>query len=175
MFQYRLRDDITLNVLLNTVSTEENMKHKLPTLYHLSTMDCAGKIFTPRVPKNEFVDWGVEDGVTKRIPFCVSISKALMAIGGKRVTGNVFNVYTPDMSYITESELLKHIVYPTKQQVPDVHLTHEVWVTTKVKLKFEFKIRVLQKRKEYKLEFTKKDGSIYVGHPCEWEWEKLKD
>ena len=32
-------------------------------LFHISQKNLNGQILTPRVPNNEFVRWGIEDGV----------------------------------------------------------------------------------------------------------------
>lgn len=142
----------------------------VPKLYHISEKNLNGKILTPRVPNNEFIKWGVEDGKTKRVSFARSIGKCLTGLG-RNVLGKVFYVFEPDIS---PDKLKSNIIYPTKDMVPDVHITHEVWVTCPVKLKYRMMIKVVSAGKEHTLIVHRKDTDTdYVGKPCDWEYERV--
>lgn len=139
-------------------------------LYHLSSRNIDGKTLVPRIPNNEFIKWGVEDGKTKRVCMGRSVGKCLVAIG-RNLTGQIMYVYVPDSTIPSDK-----IMYPTRKQVPDVHLTHEVWVMKNVKLKLVGKIKCIKGTKEHTLELDRKDtGEKYIGHPCEWDYEWLKE
>ena len=147
---------------------------KLPRLFHVSVMDIAGTILTPRVPKNEFVDWGVEDNKTKRVCFARSITKCLLALGYD-LKDKVFNVYVPDTTYTPVDTLLKNIHFPTKDEVPDVAFSHEVWVTCPVKLKYHSRIRVLDVIRDYHFELTDKNGKVHQCRDKDWNYEVIPD
>ena len=71
-------------------------------------------------------------------------------------------------------KLKANIIFPTKEQVPDVHITHEVWVTTHVRLKYRMKIKVIAPGDEHTLAVKRRDtGQDYVGHPREWLWQRV--
>ena len=140
-------------------------------LYHLSYgQPVASKTLTPRVPDNEFVEWGVEDGKTKRVCFSTSISKATLAMGRCK-EGQELHVYEVDPSSVDQALLMKHIVTPSKDQVPDVGITKEVWCTIPVKVKYTKTIKLTSIKHEYVLKFKRKDGTEYVGHPREWNYD----
>lgn len=151
---------------LDSKSSDPGLK-----LYHLSYgQPVASKTLTPRIPDNEFVEWGVEDGKTKRICFATSISKATLALGRCK-EGQEFHVYEVDLSSVDQATLMKHIVTPSKDQVPDVDITKEVWCTIPVKVKYTKTIKLTSIKHEYTLKFKRKDGTEYVGHPREWNYD----
>lgn len=151
-------------------SCEALKKDSSVRLYHLSSRNMDGKTLVPRVPDNEFVRWGVEDGKTKRVCMGRSVGKCLVGIG-RNLAGQIMYVHVPDSTIPSDK-----IVYPTRKQVPDVHLTHEVWVMKNVKLKLIGKIKCIKRAKKHTLEFVRKDnGEKYIGHPTEWEYEWLKE
>lgn len=151
------------------IGSAENLSAKTQiTLYHVSERKFDALDLEPRVPDNEFIKWGVEDDTTKRISFCKSISKCLLAIG-KNLTGKTLYVYRVNVPAQD-----KFLITPSKEQVPDVHLTHEVWYTGKIRVAYYAEIRISDDQtdaKEYELRVKRKDGSEYVGHPCEWNYE----
>lgn len=140
-------------------------------LYHLSYgRPVDSKTLIPRIPDNEFVEWGVEDGKTKRVCFSTSISKATLAMGRCK-EGQELHVYEVDYSSVDKTALMKSIVTPTKDQVPDVNITKEVWCMTPIKVKYTKTIKLTSIKYEYTLKFQRKDGTEYVGHPREWNYE----
>ena len=77
-----------------------------PSLYHISELNCDGKTFIPRIPEDAYI--GEEDIKHKRI--CVSTS----------IIGCIVN---------------NHVFKPSKNDVPDVQITREKWITKRVKMK----------------------------------------
>ena len=137
-------------------------------LFHISQKNLNGQILTPRVPNNEFVRWGIEDGVTPRVSFASSVGKCLTGLG-RGAVGQEFYVFVPD------TDVSDHVVYPTKSQVPDVEITREVWVTVPVKLKYKMKIKVTGQGKTHRFVAKRKDnGQDYVGTPCDWNYEIVR-
>lgn len=143
-----------------------------PNLFHISSKNLNGVVLTPRVPDNEFVKWGVEDSTTKRVSFARSIGKCLTGLG-RNLLNQEFYVFTPDMEFTSEKTLKENIVFPTRSQVPDVHLTREVWVTTPVKLKYRMKIKVTGDYGSHELVVTKPDGTKVVTHLHDWRYERI--
>ncbi len=103
-------------------------------LYHLSTENHDGETFKPRVPKtaNDF-----EDKKGKRICFASTISGAWRAHprgGADDHTGctiyNKFYVHVP-----AKSINKRHTKIPRVEEVPDVSVTDEIWVTKRTKMK----------------------------------------
>lgn len=165
------REKMYLMVLKVNGSMESNADNSRLRLYHLSYgQSVASKMLTPRIPDNEFVEWGVEDGTTKRICFATSISKATLALGRCK-EGQELHVYEVDLSSVDQAILMKHIVTPSKDQVPDVDITKEVWCTIPVKVKYTKTIKLTSIKHEYTLKFKRKDGTEYVGHPREWNYD----
>ena len=165
------REKMYLMVLKVNGSMESNADNGRLRLYHLSYGQCViSKMLTPRIPDNEFVEWGVEDGTTKRICFATSISKATLALGRCK-EGQELHVYEVDPSSVDQETLMKHIVTPSKDQVPDVGITKEVWCTIPVKVKYTKTIKLTSIKHEYTLKFKRKDGTEYVGHPREWNYD----
>lgn len=60
-------------------------------------------------------------------------------------------------------------VKPTKDQVPDAHITDEYWVLESVKPKKLYKIKVTKKIGEIK--YTLKNGYVQVS--CQFEYKKI--
>lgn len=165
-FAKKVKDGFMAVESLESKSSDPGLK-----LYHLSYgQPVASKTLTPRVPDNEFVEWGVEDGKTKRICFVTSISKATLALGRCK-EGQELHVYEVDPSSVDQALLMKHIVTPSKDQVPDVGITKEVWCTIPVKVKYTKTIKLTSIKHEYTLKFKRKDGTEYVGHPREWNYD----
>ena len=110
----------------------------------------------PRIPKSKF-----EDQTTPRICFSTSIQGCLIGVNeNKDISGEVFHVYgldTPD--YIT----------PTKEQVKDVDITGEVWVTKKCSPKHLYDIKVIGKKSERTEKINGKTFKVPV-----WDYEKVE-
>lgn len=154
------------------VKLEINGK-RLPSLYHVSQKNINGVILTPRVPDNEFIKWGIEDGKTKRVSFAKSIGKCLMGLG-RNLLGQEFYVFEPDTSHTSEKVLLEHLVVPTKEMVPDCHITKEVWITCPVKLKYKMMIKVTKSSTDHKLVVHRKDTDEDVTTTLhDWEYERV--
>ena len=136
-------------------------KDSVPKLYHIARKSMDGKELEPRIPDNEYIKWGIEDGKTKRVSFASSVKRCLRAIAGMPV-GTEMYVHTIDKDSIDDKTFRNHIVYPTRQQVPDVHLTSEVWVTCKVKLKLAYKIRITKIGGKHTFTATTADGKPFT-------------
>ena len=132
-------------------------KSDIPTLYHVALKNMNGKVLTPRVPDNEYIKWGIEDGETKRVSFSTSVKKCLRAIHGQNVGVEMY-VHVIDTKSINPATLKNNIVYPTKEQVPDSHLTGEVWVTCPVKAKLAHKIKITKIGDKHTFTAKTKDG-----------------
>ena len=96
-------------------------------LYHLSLNQNLTTLI-PRVPKNQSVKAGLEDGVNKRVCFGQSIKGALSAVPHGEI-GDIMYIYMPT------AVDKRFVYYPTPQQVPWVSVTHEVWYTAPVSVK----------------------------------------
>ena len=101
-------------------------------LYHISKYKVLMPMI-PRIPKSKF-----EDQTTPRICFSTSIQVCLIGVNeNKDISGEVYRVYGLETSdYIT----------PTKEQVKDVDITGEVWVTKKCSPKHLYDIKVIGKK-----------------------------
>ena len=128
-------------------------------LFHVSEEDLSCKILIPRIPKNCWlIDNGYEDNKTSRICVAKSIDDCLTAIGDD-IKDMIFNVYA--LEKVDEDLIVKK---PTKEEVPDVEVTNELWVLNKAKCKFLYKIKVCSIIKE--LNYTL-DNEIYSA----WKWD----
>lgn len=136
-------------------------KDSVPKLYHIARKSMDGKELEPRIPDNEYIKWGIEDGKTKRVSFASSVKRCLRAIAGMPV-GTEMYVHTIDKDSVDVKTFRNCIVYPTRQQVPDVHLTREVWVTCKVKLKLAYKIRITKIGDKHTFTATTADGKPFT-------------
>lgn len=123
-----------------------------------------GKVLQPRVPKNFLVDNGYEDDSTPRVCFSTSIDKALIALSSN-LKGKEFFVYKP--INVNKGSIVK----PSTNQVPDVKITGEVWVTKPVKIKNVKKIRVIgDGESEYEYKYGNNTATLY-----DWKWEEISD
>lgn len=112
--------------------------------YHVSKQDLDGVILNPRIPTNcWFIDNGYEDSKTPRICVAKSIDNCLTAIGDD-IKDMVLNVYI--IEPINEELKTKK---PSKEEVPDVEITNEIWILNKAKCKFYKKIKILDVLKEF--------------------------
>lgn len=97
-------------------------------LYHIS-LNPRLTTLIPKKPKNGWVEYGIEDGVTKRVSFSPTIMGCVRGVDDYDGKGEVYYVYVPT------SINQKYIIHPTMRQVPDVNYTHEVWYTKPVNVK----------------------------------------
>ena len=126
--------------------------------YHISEQDLDGVILNPRIPTNSwFIDNGYEDDKTPRICVAKSIDNCLTAIGDD-IKDMVLNVHIIEPA----NEELK-TKKPSKEEVPDVEITNEIWVLNKAKCKFLFKIKVGNVIEELNYIL---DGKLYTA----WKW-----
>ena len=103
------------------------------SLFHLSTDNLDGKVLKPRIPSNYLINNGFEDGTIKRVCFSTSIDGCLSGMSSN-IKDKEFYVHVPD-------EKVK-VKVPSKEQVPDVNITHERWILSDVKVKCIGKIKV---------------------------------
>lgn len=128
-------------------------------LYFLSKSDLSGKRKYPSIPTNAFTKGGYMDNTEQRIPFATTIDGALSAQGNK-ILNNVFYIFVPNkvMNYYK----------PTKEQVPYVDITDEVWLKSPVTLNCIGKIQVTE-RGESK-EFTYGDNMKSKLYRWKYKW-----
>ena len=102
-------------------------------LYHISTAKLDGVVLTPRIPSNYFTKNGFEDSKTPRVCFSTSIDGSLTALS-QNIEGQEFYIHVP---------VCKQKIYvPNENEVPDVKLTDEVWVSTPTRIRCVGKIKV---------------------------------
>lgn len=130
-------------------------------LYHLSETNLDGSTMTPKIPTNFLIKNGYEDSTTPRICFAPSIDKALTAMS-QNLKGKDFYVHTPDGVVETK--------HPTAEEVPDVGITGEIWVTTQVKLKCIGKIHVASDDGKPGITYSYGDGKTAELYGWKWNW-----
>ena len=127
-------------------------------LFHVSEENLNNKVLTPRIPTNSwFIDNGYEDNKTPRICVTKSIDNCLIAIGDD-IKDMVLNVYV--LEKVDEELITKK---PSKEEVPDVEVTNELWILNKARCKFLFRIKVGNAIKELNYIL---DGKLYTA----WKW-----
>ena len=140
-------------------------------LFHISIKNMHGKVLKPRIPDNEYVKWGIEDGTTPRVSVSRTVKGCVRGIGRFQV-GQELIVHEVDLSY--QGDIDGNLVQPTRKQVPDCHLTGELWITIPVRLKALFKIKITAAGDTYTFKAIKSDGGIYEGFIREKEFERVK-
>ena len=127
------RDDKIIKVNENYI-TEATKNSK----YYICLKSYEGKTLTskPSIPKDNFlIDKGYEDGKTSRVCASNSINGCLMAMSMNLKNKDLF-VYSVDFNN-------DNLPYkPTKAEVPDAHVTGEVWFKKPVTLEYIGKIHV---------------------------------
>ena len=102
-------------------------------LYHISTTNLDGAVLNPRIPSNYFTNNGFEDSKTRRVCFSTSVDGALSGLS-QNIEGQEFYVHVPACK--------QKIYIPNTNQVPDVKITNEVWVSTPTRIRCVGKIKV---------------------------------
>jgi hypothetical protein len=132
-------------------------------LYHVSEHDLTGKTLTPRIPDNYMTKNNYEENKTPRISFATSVSGCLIGMS-QNLKGKEFFVHEPEDYNVIKTKSI------TNKDVPDSSLTGEVWVTTDVKLKAIYKIKVGEAiEKPLKYTFGKTTAETYA-----WKFNKIK-
>lgn len=144
---------------------EEKIKNKdKPTLYFISQNESMDEVLlNPRIPDNYMTRNGYEDNTTPRVCFCPSIGDCLTALS-MNCKGKTFYVHIadPDGNY--------DVYKPTKNQVPDVNITHELWIKTPVTLKYIGDILcTAANRCGEKYTYGDKEAELY-----RWGWKWVK-
>jgi len=147
-------------------------------LFHISHTSRADiKIMIPKIPENEYVRNGWEDGTIPRISFALDVDHCILALGFNTIKNNtkIYKVYEPsDYSKIkvkTNKELIR------KDLVPDAKQTKEVWVLNKIKVNLIAKIQILSPTNRYK---TVSHGPNGVDTPEKyrrawfWNWKLIE-
>lgn len=133
----------------------EGLEQKEIKLYHLSRDEINELV--PRIPESDF-----EDQETPRVCFAKDIQGCLIGINEDAdITGETFNVYS-----ITTDNYYE----PTEDEVADVKITGEVWITEPVKPDFEYQIKIIEQRDSYTAELNGDDVEVPV-----WEYEVLEN
>lgn len=132
-------------------------------LYYISIENISNNTLLPRIPDNYFTKYGYEDNIHKRVCFCKTIEKCLMALS-INCKDLVFNVYEVDD--INNYQIFK----PNTKEVPDSYLTGELWILTPVKLKFIGKIKCIGSNSNdgYIFNYGDKTAKIY-----DWKYKWL--
>lgn len=89
-------------------------------------------VIYPRIPNNYLTKAGYEDNVTERVCMSTSISGCLAALSAN-IKGMQFNVYAANINAYK----------PTIEEVPDSHITNEVWSLEPVRLCYVCRIEAL--------------------------------
>ena len=122
-------------------------------LYFLSTNgNLYNKIIEPRLPSNHAVEIGLEDNQTKRIAVCDTIRGCLSSIPIIFNKGDIIYVY-----YINYNG---DIYKPSKDEVYDVDFTGELWILEPVKLIYEGKIIITDRKDIWTSYGNPKSGDI---------------
>lgn len=130
-------------------------------LYFITEKQLNSNVLLPKIPNNYFTQNGYEDSKTKRVCFCKSIDKCLMALS-KNCKDLVFNVYEVDDTDNYE------VFAPSSIDVPDSGVTEELWILTKVKVDFIGKIKSTKviPDESYEFSYGTKTARLY-----DWEYE----
>ena len=120
------------------------------------------KSMVPRIPDNYMTRHRYEDSKTPRVCFAPSINSCLMALSQK-CTGMELYVYIPDGNY--------EIYHPSVSQVPDVNITGEVWIKSKVRVKKIGKIKVIGDKglDGHPYRYGNKTAELY-----DWDWKWIE-
>lgn len=97
--------------------------------FFISRKSHDNKILDPRVPKNRMPS---EDDKTARICVSTSIAGCLAAVQGLKEGNTVY------IHICTSNQ----VIQPTKDQVPDVFFTGEIWITEPVEMHLIGKIKI---------------------------------
>ena len=97
--------------------------------FFISRKNHDNKILNPRIPKNRMPS---EDEKTARICVSTSIAGCLAAVHGLK-EGNTVYIHTCESN---------QVIHPTKDQVPDVFFTGEIWITEPVQMNLIGKIKI---------------------------------
>ena len=130
-------------------------------LYFITEKQLNSNVLLPKIPNNYFTQNGYEDSKTKRVCFCKSIDKCLIALS-KNCKDLVFNVYEVDDTDNYE------VFAPSSIDVPDSGVTEELWILTKVKVKYIGKIKSTKviPDESYEFSYGTKTARLY-----DWEYE----
>ena len=130
-------------------------------LYFVSEKNIKDNILFPRIPDNYLIQNGYEDNIHKRVCFCKTIEKCLMALS-KNCKDLVFYVYEVD-------DTTKYQIYkPDISEVPDSIITEELWILSPVKLKLIGKIKCIDSVENdgYIFKYGNKTAKLY-----DWRYE----
>lgn len=129
-------------------------------LYHLSPIEMGGQVLKPAVPDNFMTRHHYENWFTKRVCFAPSIDYALRALS-KKCSGLKLYVHCPVSNH--------KIIEPDVSMVPDVNVTHEVWICHPVQLWCIGQIEVIGDRGEEGLPYKFGEDIAYL-YDWDWKW-----
>lgn len=132
-------------------------------LYFISIKDINNNVLFPKIPTNYFTKYSYEDNIHKRVCFCKTIEKCLMALS-RNCKDLIFNVYGVD-------DINNYQIYkPNTSEVPDSIITEELWILTPVKLKYIGKIKCTSSDSNdgYIFNYGDKTAKLY-----KWKYEWL--
>lgn len=135
-------------------------------LYHISQNPKLTTLIPSR-PKNSWTEYGIEDGIHKRVSFAPTIMGCVRGVDDMFGKGEVYYVYVPT------SLSPKYIVKPTMRQVPDVNHTHEIWYTKPVNVKLVGAIEIQGPTSYKEIPIMQPKGRLSM-KVYNYEYKKLK-
>lgn len=134
------------------------------------------KCIAPGIPDNFLTRNGFEDSTTKRVCFCRCIDGCLRALS-KNIEGKILYLDAAFDAYDDEKSGFHTIYSPTEKEVPDAHLTGEVWVPHVILVKTIGVVRAVEsidhdliytygKNHQAKLYDWKYQFSMTLNHTC---------
>ena len=122
----------------------------IPKLYMVSEKDIDGEILTPHIPDNFFTEYDFADTHQERVPFYPSIEQALSA--DPEIQANkIYNIYVPAEDF--------DFIRPEIDQIPQVYITGEAWITHPIKIKKIGNLKVMKELLKPELTFEYGDGN----------------
>ena len=141
-----------------------NLSEHVSRQYVLFNKSKDEQVINPRVPSNYMTDHNFEDSHTKRISSSPTIDGCLKGLS-KNLKGKVLFVH----EVITDEVPFS----PSVEQVPDKHITGEVWFRKPVKLKLLGIIKVVSDDGKDGEVFTYGNGK-YTATLYGWKYKWLK-
>lgn len=130
-------------------------------MYHVSDDHRLTRL-SPRIPKNQLTETGIEDATIPRVCLSKTIAGALKGIS-RNICDDLLFVYEvePGTPYVDSQDILQH--------VPDALLTQEIWSLVPVTIRYVKAIEI-------------QDGEFLGIYQCpsglevenwEWQWQDV--
>ncbi len=131
MYEFVKIIDATKKSELKLIKKKDLMNLKL---YHVSDNPHI-KTLSPRIPKSEDINKGLENGTIKRVCFAPSIEQCLQAICAEK--GKEYIVYVPKRNL-----MYSQIYKCNTQDAPGAYITDEYWCLTPIEVEPLYKVKV---------------------------------